>query len=190
MTISGSEANMFLVTLYFLSEMLVHRYKRRADHVVSRDQGSLHLLIMISAACLLFAKLGAIFAPQARIDILRQLPSLGVAVFAAGLTLRWYAIILLGRYFTTEVSIAADHKLIETGPYRLLRHPSYTGILLQFIAFGICSANGLALAILVLPTTMALLHRIRIEEAVLTEAFGNRYTDYTRRTKRLIPFVY
>ncbi len=179
-----------LVTIYFLSEILVQRYKRRDDYAVSHDQGSLHLLILIGVASLLFAKLSAMFVRETQMAILYQLSTPAIGVFFVGLAMRWYAIILLGRHFTTEVSIVADHKLIDTGPYRFLRHPSYTGILLQFLAIGIRSGNVLTLAILVLPMTVALLYRIRIEEATLTEAFGTRYIAYMQKTKRLIPFVY
>ncbi len=179
-----------LVTIYFLSEIMVQRYKRKDDYAISHDQGSLHLLILVSVASLLLGKLAWHFVPQAQMDISHQLSTAAIGVFAAGLSMRWYAIIHLGRYFTTEVSIVAEHMLIDSGPYRFLRHPSYTGILLQFLAIGIRSANILTLALLVLPMTVAFLYRIRIEEAALAEAFGARYAEYMQKTKRLIPFVY
>lgn len=179
-----------LVTIYFLSEFLVQRYKRKDDYAVSHDQGSLHLLIWVTVISLIFARLILFVFPQGKMDILLQLSAVGIGVFIAGLGLRWYAIIHLGRFFTTEVAIAADHKLIDTGPFRFVRHPSYVGVLLQFLAIGIRSGNILALGVLMLPLTVALLYRVRIEEAALAEAFGSQYDAYARATKRIVPFVY
>jgi protein-S-isoprenylcysteine O-methyltransferase len=179
-----------LVTIYFLSEFLVQRYKRKDDYAVSHDQGSLHLLIAVTLISLIFARLIMFVLPQAQMDILLQLSTVGIGVFIAGLALRWYSIIHLGRFFTTEVAIAADHKLIDTGPFRFVRHPSYLGILLQFLAIGIRSGNILALLVLMLPLTIALLYRMRIEETALAEGLGSGYADYMRNTKRIIPFIY
>ena len=111
-------------------------------------------------------------------------------VFVAGLTLRWYAIVHLGRFFTVNVSIAADHRLIDTGPYRIVRHPSYTGALMAFLGLGLCMANWASLLSLLVPICLVFLRRIHVEEAVLLEALGDQYRDYMRRTKRLIPAIY
>jgi protein-S-isoprenylcysteine O-methyltransferase Ste14 len=89
-----------------------------------------------------------------------------------------------------NVAIAADHRVVEAGPYRLLRHPSYTGALLAFLGLGICLDNWASLALLTLPTSVVFLWRMRIEEDALLETFGERYRDYMRRTRRLIPFIY
>ena len=116
--------------------------------------------------------------------------SLGIALFAAGLALRWYAIVHLGRFFTVNVSIAADHRLIDTGPYRIVRHPSYTGALMAFLGLGLCIANWASLLSLLVPICLVFLRRIHVEEAVLLQALGDQYRDYMRRTKRLIPALY
>jgi protein-S-isoprenylcysteine O-methyltransferase len=179
-----------LVMIYFLSESLVLRYKRKDDYSVSHDQGSKRLLILVFLFSLGLARLTKLVFPQAQMDILLQLATVGIGLFFAGVGLRWYAIIQLGRFFTTEVAIAADHKLIDTGPYRFVRHPSYSGLLLQFLGIGICSGNILVLVALILPITVARLHRIRIEEAALAEALGSDYAQYMRNTKRIIPFLY
>jgi len=111
-------------------------------------------------------------------------------VFLAGLALRWYAIAYLGRSFTFDVAVAADQHVIDTGPYRRIRHPAYTGSLLSFVGLGLCGGNALSLVVLVAPIAWAFLHRIGIEEAALTAALGSRYSAYAARTKRLVPFVY
>ena len=107
-----------------------------------------------------------------------------------GLALRWWAIVHLGRYFTVNVSIAIDHKVVDSGPYRLLRHPSYTGALVAFLGLGICSGNYGSLLAFTVPVALVFLRRIAIEEAALTAALAGDYTAYAARTKRLIPWIY
>jgi len=79
---------------------------------------------------------------------------------------------------------------VDSGPYRYVRHPTYTGALLTFVGLGFCFGNWLTLLFLTLPIIGAFLWRIRIEERALTEALGEDYRAYMRRTKRLIPGVY
>ncbi len=106
------------------------------------------------------------------------------------LILRWYSIGYLGRYFTVDVSISAEHRLIDSGPYRFIRHPTYTGALLAFLGLGFCFGNWLSILFLGLPIIAAFLWRIRIEERALLQALGEQYRRYMRRTKRLLPFIY
>jgi protein-S-isoprenylcysteine O-methyltransferase len=179
-----------LGTLYFLSEFLLFLVKRSKAGSVSRDRGSLRLLWGVILASIALANAAAMAAPQAYSAVLHGLRHLGLAVFVFGLSLRWYAIVYLGRFFTVNVAIAGDQKVVERGPYALVRHPSYSGALMAFFGLGICSENWLSLALLVVPITVAFLHRIAIEEAALTAAFGDAYRRYSGRTRRLIPWVY
>jgi protein-S-isoprenylcysteine O-methyltransferase len=105
------------------------------------------------------------------------------------LALRWTAILWLGKFFTVNVAIASDHRVIDTGPYRFIRHPSYTGALAAFLGLAICTGNVASLLIMMIPVTWAFMQRVRLEEAVLRQALGASYIDYSNRTKRL-PFVY
>jgi protein-S-isoprenylcysteine O-methyltransferase Ste14 len=113
----------------------------------------------------------------------------GIVLVYAGLAFRLYAIKVLGRYFTTSVAVAADQQVVENGPYRFIRHPSYTGLLIMFLGFGISSANWLGLLALMGCVLIGISYRIHVEERVLQEHLGQRYQKYMRRTKRLIPFV-
>ena len=115
---------------------------------------------------------------------------LGCCFFVMGLALRWFSIVYLGRFFTVNVSIAADHRLIDTGPFRWIRHPSYTGMLMVVLGIGLCSLNFTSLLIIVVPSICVCLWRIRIEEEALMSAFGEQYRNYVQRTKRLLPFIY
>jgi protein-S-isoprenylcysteine O-methyltransferase len=114
----------------------------------------------------------------------------GVGLFVAGTALRWWSIVHLGRFFSVDVAIACDHRVVETGPYRVVRHPSYTGLLLQCAGLGVVLGTALSLFVIIVPTFLVLFHRIRVEERVLLANFGKDYEVYTRRTKRLLPGVF
>lgn len=111
-------------------------------------------------------------------------------VLLAGILLRWWAIHCLGKFFTVNVAVHTGHKVINTGPYMLLRHPSYTGLLLEILAVALAYQNVLSLVIIMVPTTFVLLRRIRHEERVLKRALGNDYREYLKHTYTLVPFVY
>ncbi|MBL8821422.1 MAG: isoprenylcysteine carboxylmethyltransferase family protein [Planctomycetia bacterium] len=116
-----------------------------------------------------------------------------IAVFGvliAGISLRWWAIHCLGRFFTVNVAVHSNHKVINTGPYMLLRHPSYTGLLLEFLALALAYQNLISLMIIMVPSTYIMLRRIRHEERVLKRALGEPYRVYLKKTYSLLPFVY
>ena len=164
---------MILGLTYFLSELILSLAKRSQAKVVSKDANSLRVLwIAIGAGIWLSIQARSVW-PQA------LLPAwcfeAGVALFVIGILLRWYSIIHLGRFFTVDVAIAADHQLIDTGPYRFVRHPSYTGALLAFIGFGLVMRNWASLLLVSVPIFFAFLYRINVEERALLAAFGDRY---------------
>jgi protein-S-isoprenylcysteine O-methyltransferase Ste14 len=113
-----------------------------------------------------------------------------VSLMAAGLAVRWTSIWSLGRAFSVNVAIRAGQKLYRGGLFALVRHPSYSGMMLIFAAIGLRLQNWIALLVLVLPPLFALLYRIHVEEAALGQAFGADYEDYRRSTKRLVPGIY
>jgi protein-S-isoprenylcysteine O-methyltransferase Ste14 len=86
------------------------------------------------------------------------------------------------------VTTSADQTVVDRGPYRFVRHPSYSGSLLTVLGVLLCSTNWATLAcfLLALP---GFAYRIRIEEQALADALGRPYLEYMRRTKRLLPFV-
>jgi protein-S-isoprenylcysteine O-methyltransferase len=115
---------------------------------------------------------------------------IGYALFVVGVVFRWASIIHLGRFFTPNVTILNRHRLIETGPYRLIRHPTYTGALVAAFGVTLTMGNLASLLVICVPIAAVVLWRIRIEEAALLEAFGDQYRSYMSRTKRLIPLMY
>jgi protein-S-isoprenylcysteine O-methyltransferase Ste14 len=114
--------------------------------------------------------------------------ALGIALALVGIAVRWYAVISLGRFFTTRVMTRADQTVVQKGPYRLVRHPSYTGALLTVLGILLCQANWLSLLCFVLALP-GFAYRIHVEERALLSALGQPYRDYMRRTKRLVPFL-
>jgi protein-S-isoprenylcysteine O-methyltransferase Ste14 len=111
----------------------------------------------------------------------------GLGLIAAALTLREWAIIKLGRFFSRTVRIEPGHRLITDGPYRRIRHPAYAGMVLIFVgialALGTWAGAAAALAIMLAATA----YRMTVEEEVLVASFGDEYRDYMRSTWRLFP---
>lgn len=120
----------------------------------------------------------------------RWLLPAAVGILLLGMVVRGVAIATLGREFSTNVATHAEQKLQRSGLYRLVRHPSYVGLELIFLAFALHSRTWACFAVILVPPTLAVLYRIHVEEAALRSAFGADYEDYSRSTKRLIPGIY
>ena len=155
----------------------------------ARDRGTLGLLIAAIVGAL---ALGVWLAWRDDGQLATNEPLLwtGMAVMVAGLLLRWWSVRTLAQYFTVDIAIQPGQELIRRGPYRRLRHPSYSGALLTVSGFGIALGNPLAALVVIVPITAAFLWRIRIEEQMLAQAFPEAYPDYARETWRLIPFLW
>jgi protein-S-isoprenylcysteine O-methyltransferase len=179
-----------LAAIYGLSELYLALTRRSGTQAISRDGRSLMLLWAIIIVSLWLGIQMVWLFPNATVRYPRGFYLLGFLLFLGGLILRWYSIGYLGRYFTVDVSISAQHKLIDSGPYRYVRHPTYAGALLAFLGLGFCFENWLSILFMTVPIIAAFLWRIRIEERALADALGKDYRAYTQRTKRLIPFVY
>ena len=112
------------------------------------------------------------------------------AILILGLGVRAVAIVTLGRAFSANVAMHADQRLQRTGLYRLVRHPSYLGLELIFLALALHARTWACFAVVLVPPTLAVLYRIHVEETALRLAFGADYEHYSRTTKRLIPGVF
>ncbi len=129
-------------------------------------------------------------APQLAMPVDRPyLFAAGLVLMLAGIGFRWYAIRVLGRYFTVVVAVQQGHSLVEKGPYRLIRHPSYSGSLLTIFGYGLVFTNWLSLALALLFPLLAYWYRMTVEEQALVNSLGQDYRAYMKRTKRIIPFV-
>lgn len=175
---------------YLLSELFLTATRRSRGTGVRQDRSTLRVLwLVIMGSIAAGVYLARHWSAGAIAD--RDLCRLtALLLFVPGILLRWWAIITLGRFFTVDVQIAKDHELVDRGPFRLVRHPSYTGVLLAFAGFAFSLANWAAFFVIVLPIFAAFLRRMKVEEQALTAALGERYESYMKRTKRLIPGVY
>lgn len=177
---------------FLLSELglAVRRRAKATGDASDRDAGSLRLLWIVISLSITAGVL--LSAHGARPYLPAGLPwaAFGLGMFAVGAILRWWAIWHLGRFFTVNVSIAADHRVVDTGPYHRVRHPSYSGLLLQFAGFGLTLGTVPAFVAVFIPTAATLLHRIRVEEAALRTSLPDTYPAYAARTKKIVPFVF
>lgn len=113
----------------------------------------------------------------------------GLALLVCGSLLRRYCWRILGRFFTGNVRIQQGQTVIQEGPYRWIRHPSYTGGMLMHIGCGLALTNWMAALVLFVSTILGYLYRVHVEEKALLTGLGNEYQEYMRRTKRFVPHV-
>ncbi|MGZ4853489.1 MAG: methyltransferase family protein, partial [Halobacteriota archaeon] len=106
-----------------------------------------------------------------------------------GIVLRQWSIAVLGRYFSPTVGVQEGQTVVDRGPYRLVRHPAYTGLLMLYIGLGFVIQSWGAVLVLIAFFAVAFGYRIHVEERVLTSKLGDEYVSYAKRTKRLIPYV-
>jgi len=115
---------------------------------------------------------------------------LGILVTLAGIVLRQWSIWILGRFFSPNVRIITGQKIVREGPYRILRHPAYTGFLMIFIGLGLALRTWVGTLVNIILLTAAIYYRIRVEENAMKKEFGDEYVEYSRKTKRLIPYLF
>jgi protein-S-isoprenylcysteine O-methyltransferase len=113
----------------------------------------------------------------------------GIALMWIGFAFRYYAMRVLGQYFTFDVATVQGQKVIEAGPYRYIRRPSYAGGIITILGFGIALGNWAGLFALLACVTVGYAYRIHVEESALVNAIGEPYRAYMLRTTRLLPFV-
>lgn len=114
---------------------------------------------------------------------------LGVALLVVGLLFTVWARVHLGTNWSGTVTVKQDHELVRTGPYALVRHPIYTGLLLGFVGTAIALGEWRGIVSLVL-VAAAFIYKIQTEERFMIETFGAAYVDYRQKTRALIPFLF
>jgi protein-S-isoprenylcysteine O-methyltransferase Ste14 len=173
----------------FLAGELVQAFRSRrgATRVNAWAETVFRVLFL---AGILLLPLGRAVAPTAVIGGGVLVFGLGVVLGWLGLLLRWWSFVSLGRYFTTVLATSEDQPVLTRGPYRILRHPSYTGLLLAFAGAGLMVGNWLSAVGAVVLVLIGLIHRLRIEEQALTATLGDRYRDFAASRARLIPYVW
>jgi len=159
-----------------------------ADKTNSTDRGSLTALRIAfygEAAVALLAGVAQRKQPPHL-----ALFAVGLALMVAGLALRIAAGRALGKWWSLRVEIKDGQTLVQTGPYRLVRHPAYLGTLMVCLGIPIAFRSVWAAVVMALGVWPAVFHRVQVEERILREHFGQDYEDYARRTRRLIPWIF
>lgn len=161
-----------------------------AKRAESRDSGSLRVLLggMWIALFLAFP-LSFVRAWSFPRSVQLSLFAVGVALILLGSLLRRYCWRTLGQYFTGDVRARPDQPVIRAGPYRLVRHPSYTAGMMMFIGIGLALGSWFSFALLTIATIATYGYRVVIEERALLDTIGEAYRSYTRETKRFIPYI-
>jgi protein-S-isoprenylcysteine O-methyltransferase Ste14 len=175
---------------WFLSEILLNRiFKTKDNREKGWDKNSL-LLIWISITTSIALGVFATINFNVPISKTSFINYTGLVLIIVGITIRLIAIRTLGKFFTVNLNLAEDHRLIKNGLYKFIRHPSYTGSLLSFFGFGISLNNWPGLIIIFVPVLFSFIHRINIEEKLMSDQFGKEYEEYKKLTRRLVPFIY
>ena len=179
-----------LYTVWIAGEVVILIRSLFRRGATSRDRGS--FVVVFGSIFVGFTLGGFLVAsfPAAAISAGREYVfGLALALMAAGILLRFYSVIVLGRFFTPVVMVGGDQHVVDTGPYRWIRHPSYAGLLVTITGALLAATNWMALFGL-LPILVGLWYRMGVEERALSQALGEAYRRYMARTKRLIPGVY
>ena len=181
-----------LVSFLVLQRVMRRGEEARSLRASAADRGSTKLL----GAAFLVGALALIAAPALNARGIAEASHgpaigwIGVAVMVCGLGLRLWSQAVLGRYYTSTLRHAEGQPILASGPYRLLRHPGYAGLLLAWVGAGLATANWAAALAVTLVMSVAYRYRIAAEEAMLLDTFGGRYKEYMARTWRLMPYVY
>jgi protein-S-isoprenylcysteine O-methyltransferase Ste14 len=155
-----------------------------------QDRGSQLILWVVICAAVTACEVIRHLVPANMFGGAAWLKPVSLILLMTALAIRWTAVFTLGQAFSANVAIRESQRILRSGLYGVVRHPSYLGLLLVFVAIGIHSRNWISFALAVLPTTAALFYRIHVEEQALREAFGDEYAQYSRVTKRLVPGVW
>ena len=153
-----------------------------------QDAGTFRALVIGSPLALATA-IAASFLPWLTIAWPAIAVLLGMALLIAGAVLRRLCFNALGTSFTGTVIVAKDQAVVQSGPYRFVRHPSYTAAFLMFIGIGLALGSWLSVAILFLAHCYLYGRRVAVEERALLDTLGTPYREYMLRTRRFIPFV-
>lgn len=181
-----------VVGLAILVAELPHVLRKRSD--ASRDRRADRSSLRIVWIAILCGVLAAFRAHASgigpRFATGPLVTTIAVTTCVAGFALRAWAVATLGRLFTVDVAIREGHALVTAGPFRWVRHPSYTGLIAMFLGWSITFGNVVSVVTLLIPMAAALLYRVHVEERALASAFGPSYEAYRARTKRLVPYVF
>jgi protein-S-isoprenylcysteine O-methyltransferase Ste14 len=180
---------LFSILYGFFEIVMSRRQKDKRKISESGDKGSIWLLtISISLGYWLSFIIAS--TKTGRIYHWNTFFIIGSVLALIGLIIRVTSIMKLKQQFTYTVTKIENHELVETGLYKIIRHPGYLGQLIIFLGISVCLSNWLSILLMITPVLAGYLNRINVEEKFMVEQLGQKYLDYRKTTKRLIPFIY
>ncbi|MGE5456796.1 MAG: methyltransferase family protein [Methanococcaceae archaeon] len=176
--------------LYGIFEIFMSRRQRSKREISkSGDKGSIWLLT-ISITTGFWLSFIIASTKIGRIYHWKTFFVIGSLLALTGLIIRVTSILKLRKQFTYTVTRIENHELVETGLYKIIRHPGYLGQLIIFLGISVCLSNWLSIFLMIIPVLTGYLNRMKVEEKFMAEQMGQKYIDYRRRTKKLIPMIY
>lgn len=184
-----------LFPIWGLSEFIINRKKRVVQNKTIKDKNSniQNIVIFLSLPIGIIFGLINIYANIHFLDFFGNKYFWILAssiLLIIGIAIRWISIKTLDRYFSVNLTIQQDHKVIDFGIYKYIRHPSYLGAILSFLGFGFSFYNLTSFLIIFLPNLIVFLLRINFEEELLVDNLGSDYVTYKNKTKKLIPKIF
>ena len=179
-----------LAYLFGISESILAFTKRSKKKTVKTkgDKGSLIALYVVFCISMTAGFMLADFRTRTASYYLIVL--CGLLLYMLGLIIRWTAILQLKKAFTVDVAINKQHDLKTDGIYSIIRHPAYLGLLLIFIGLSVSMNSVLSIIVIAIPVFLVIFYRIKVEEKVLTDEFGETYLDYSQKTRMIIPGIF
>lgn len=176
--------------LYGIFEVFMNLKQRSKGKVTSSgDKASLGILYgLITVGYALSFSIGA--TKTGRVYPWNTFFAIGITLIALGLIIRVHSILTLKQFFTYSVAIMENQKIIETGLYKVIRHPGYLGQLIIFLGISTSLSNWLSVLAMIIPVTLGYLYRIKVEERFMIKQLGEAYLNYRTRTKRIVPLIY
>ncbi len=175
---------------FFEIFMGVRQRRKRERNIIDKgDRGSFWSILILVAVgytlsfCFAATRIGRIYHWNAFFV-------LGAIIIIVGLIIRITAIMTLKQHFTYTVTKIENHELIESGLYKSIRHPAYLGQMMVFIGTSVALSNWLSVLTMIIPVVFGFIYRIRVEERFMIKQMGEKYIDYQKRTKKLIPTIY
>jgi protein-S-isoprenylcysteine O-methyltransferase Ste14 len=154
------------------------------------DRGSRPVIGIAAAIGILLALWAARAVPALAVENRTAAAWCGLGLLVCAIVLRQWSVRTLGHYFTFTVQTSTDQRVVTTGPYRYVRHPAYSALLLAAAAAGLYVGNWLSVLAFILSVAAGLAYRIIVEERALTAELGSAYREYAATHKRLVPFVW
>lgn len=178
-------------SLCIVPEIVLSVMLRSGKNAKKSDKGSKAIVILAANLAMAVGFIVVTAFPSLSIHThWRALFDAGIVVWLGGTLFRFYSMRILGRFFTYDVAVSSGQYVVERGPYRWIRHPSYLGSLVANVGLGMTLTHWLAIFLPALCLGVAYAYRIAIEERALQEGLGTAYSEYMQRTWRLVPFVF